>query len=111
MFKLIGYWTAPPKTEDLAAFEDLYLNRHCPKAAEVPHVKRVITTRVEEGLEGGPITHFRVAEMIFEDKAAYEAATKSPEFAAMRADAEELVEQFGVSVTGETGAEVDHVEA
>ena len=108
MFKLIGYWTAPPKAEDLDAFEDVYINRHCVTASKIPGLQRLITTRIDEGLEGGPITHFRVAELLFEDQTAYEAAAETPQFKAMREDAAGLIEQFGVSVTGETGVEVDH---
>jgi uncharacterized protein (TIGR02118 family) len=108
MLKLIGYWSAPPNPADIPAFEDVYLNRHCPKAAKIPGLKRLITTRVDEGLEGSPTSHYRVAELLFDDKSSYEQAERTPEFAAMRVDGGELVEQFGVSVVGEIGEELDH---
>lgn len=108
MFKLIGYWSAPSNPEDVQAFEDAYLNRHCPTAAKIPGLRRLITVRVEEGLEGSQAGNYRIAELLFDDKDAYEAASKTPEFATMRADGGALCEQFGVTVVGETGVEVDH---
>lgn len=108
MLKLIGYWSAPPNPGDVEEFEDLYLNRHCVKAAKVPHLRRLITTKVDAGLGGTEPTNYRVAELLFDDLASFEKASESPEFLAMREDAETLVEQFGVSVVGEIGMEVDH---
>jgi uncharacterized protein (TIGR02118 family) len=108
MFKLIGYWTPPANSDDLEEFEDLYLNRHCVKAALVPNLKQLITMRVDEGLHGGDITHFRIAELLFEDREAYEEATESPEFKAMLEDGASLMDRFGVTTVGEIGVEVQH---
>jgi uncharacterized protein (TIGR02118 family) len=108
MLKLIGYWSAPANPDDIPAFEEAYLNRHCPKAAKIPGLRRLITTRVAEGLEGTTPSNYRVAELLFDDKASYEAAEATPEFQAMREDGGSLVAEFGVTVSGEIGEEVDH---
>lgn len=109
MFKLIGYWTAPSKADELDQFEELYLNRHCPTAAKIPGLRKLVTMRTGEGLEGSDINNFRIAELYFDDRAAYDAATETPEFTAMREDAGSLIEQFeGVSVVGENGDDLEH---
>lgn len=108
MLKLIGYWSAPPNPEDIPKFEDAYLNRHCPKAAKIPGLRKLVTTRVDEGLEGSEVSHYRVAELMFDSKQALEEAEATPEFQAMRQDGGALCEEFGVTVAGETGEEVEH---
>lgn len=103
MLKIIGYWTKP---NDVEGFEEHYRTTHLPKAAAVPGLRRLVTVRCESAFEGGEPEHYRVAEMVFDDMDALAKAGESPEYAAMRADAELMHEKFGASVTGELGQEV-----
>ena len=108
MLKLIGYWSAPADPADIPKFEDAYLNRHCPKAAKIPGLRKLVTTKVDDGLEGGSTTNYRVAELLFDDLSALQEAEKTPEFQAMRQDGGALCEEFNVTVAGETGEEFVH---
>jgi hypothetical protein len=79
MYKLYSYWSAP-KAEDVEA--------------------------TNEGFEGGGSIHYRIAEMVFPDKAAFQAATESDEWATLHACSGTMIERFGVSLTVEAGEEV-----
>jgi uncharacterized protein (TIGR02118 family) len=103
MLKIIGYWTRP---DDIEGFEAHYASTHLPKANAVPGLRRLVTMRPEGAFEGGEPEHYRVAEMVFDDMDALERAAESPEYRAMREDAEYMHETFGASVTGELGQEV-----
>jgi uncharacterized protein (TIGR02118 family) len=103
VLKIIGYWTRP---NDVEAFEEHYRTTHLPKAAAVPGLRRLVTVRPDSAFEGGEPEHYRIAEMVFDDMDALAQAGESPEYAAMRADAEFMHEKFGASVTGELGQEV-----
>jgi uncharacterized protein (TIGR02118 family) len=105
MYKLFCYWSAP-KPEDVKAFEDYYLNTHCPRAAAVPHLERIVLTRVSDGFEGGTPSNYRVAEMVFADKEAMHRSAKSPEWATMRQCSGDIIARFGVTATVELGEEV-----
>jgi uncharacterized protein (TIGR02118 family) len=105
MYKLFAYWSAP-KPEDVDAFEEHYLNVHCPLAAAVPGIRRLILTRAE-GFEGADGVHFRVAELGWDSKQALDECEQSEEWAALRADAGQMVERFGVTLENEMGEEVD----
>jgi uncharacterized protein (TIGR02118 family) len=109
VYKIFAYWGAP-KPEDEAAFEEHYLNVHCPKAAAVPGIRRLILTRCE-GFEGGDGPHYRVAELGWDSREALEECEKSEEWAILRADAGEMIERFGVTLENETGEEVDALAA
>jgi uncharacterized protein (TIGR02118 family) len=105
MYKLFAYWSAP-KPEDVDAFEDYYLSTHVPRAAAVPKLERIITTRTSDGFEGGETPHYRVAEMVFASRDAMDESAQSPEWAAMRQCSGDIIERFGVSLTVEMGEEV-----
>lgn len=105
MYKLYSYWSAP-KPEDVEAFEDYYASTHCPKAEVVPGLARLVTSRTNEGFEGGESIHYRIAEMVFPDKAAFQAATESEQWTTLRACSGTMIERFGVSLTVEAGEEV-----
>lgn len=97
MHTLVAVWSAPD-TEDEAAFEEHYTNEHAPKAAAVPNLEKLVTTRTAEGLEEGESSFYRVAEMVFESPEAMHEAEESEEWAALREDAGEMIEQFGVTM-------------
>lgn len=105
MYKLYAFWSAP-KPEDRESFEEYYNNTHVPRAAAVPHLESIVTTLTTDGLEGAEPATYRVAEMSFADRAAYEASTKSPEWAEMRACAGDIISRYGVSLTVALGDEV-----
>jgi uncharacterized protein (TIGR02118 family) len=105
MYKLYSYWSAP-RAEDLEAFEEYYASTHCPKAEVVPHLARLVTSRTNEGFEGGEPIHYRIAEMVFPDKAALEACTTSEQWKTLRECSATMIERFGVTLTVEAGEEV-----
>jgi uncharacterized protein (TIGR02118 family) len=105
VYKLYAFWSAP-EPNDRENFEEYYNNTHVPRASAVPHLQSIVTTLTQDGLEGGEPATYRVAEMTFADRAAYEASTKSPEWAEMRACAGEIIARYGVSLTVALGEEV-----
>jgi uncharacterized protein (TIGR02118 family) len=105
MYKLYAYWSAP-RSEDVDAFEEYYAHTHVPRAAAVPNLERIVTTRTSDGFEGGDTPHYRVAEMVFASREAMDASATSPEWAEMRQCSGDIIERFGVSLTVEMGEEV-----
>jgi len=101
VYKLYSYWSAP-QPEDVEAY---YLSTHCPKAEAVPHLERLVTSRTTDGFEGGEPMHYRIAEMVFADKAAMGRSAESPEWAEMRGCSGDIIERFGVTLTVEAGEE------
>lgn len=104
MYKLFAFWTAP-KPEDVDAFEQHYTQTHAPLATRVPHLRKLVTTRTSDGLEGGEPACYRVAEMVFDSKEQMEESTHSPQWQELRADAGSLIERFGVGMTVAIGTE------
>jgi uncharacterized protein (TIGR02118 family) len=105
MYKLFAYWSAP-KSDDVDAFEEYYLNTHVPRAAAVPNLERIVTTRTSDGFEGAETPHYRVAEMVFASREAMDESATSPEWAEMRQCSGDIIGRFGVSLTVEMGEEV-----
>lgn len=104
MYKLFAFWTAP-KSEDVDAFEKHYTQTHAPLATRVPHIRKLVTTRTSEGLEGGDPAFYRIAEMVFDSKEHMEESTHSQQWQELRADAGKLIEQFEVGMTVAVGSE------
>jgi hypothetical protein len=50
--------------------------------------------------------HYRIAEMVFPDKAAFEECTSSEEWSRLRECSGTMIERFGVTLTVEAGEEV-----
>jgi len=98
MYKLVALWSAP-KPGDVDAFESYYREVHVPKATVVPGLKRIALTRIESGLEGAAAPFYRVAEMFFENPKALEQSAHSEVWKAMREDARQMIERFGVTLT------------
>lgn len=101
-YKLYAYWSAP-KPEDVEAFEEYYANVHVPRAAAVPNLTAVTTTRTSDGFEGGETDHYRVAEMMFDSAAAMAESEESEAWATMRACSGDIIERFGVELRVESG--------
>jgi uncharacterized protein (TIGR02118 family) len=97
MHTLVAVWSAPDE-EDREAFEQHYENEHAPKAAAVPNLQKLITTRTAEGLEGADPAFYRVAEMVFESAEDLHESEQSEEWAALREDAGKMIERFDVTM-------------
>ncbi len=74
-----------------------------PRAAAVPNLIAINTTRTSDGFEGGETDHYRVAEMVFDTAAAMAESEGSQEWATMRACSGDIIERFGVSLRVESG--------
>jgi uncharacterized protein (TIGR02118 family) len=105
-YKLYAYWSAP-KAEDVEEFERYYADTHVPRAAAVPNLVALNTTRTKDGFEGGATDHYRVAEMVFDSAAAMAESEASEEWATMRACSGDIIERFGVTLTVESGELVE----
>jgi uncharacterized protein (TIGR02118 family) len=101
-YKLFAYWSAP-KPEDVDAFEEYYASTHVPRAAAVPNLTEIVTTRTADGFEGGETPHYRVAEMTFDGPEAMAESAGSDAWAEMRQCSGDIIERFGVSLTVEMG--------
>jgi hypothetical protein len=100
VYKSIGTWRWPP---DPDAFVHHCWNVRMPMAKAVPGLPSLSTLRADDsGRESGI---YRYAELAFLDKDAYELAAASAQWRAMERDAAELIERFGVQVSGATGWE------
>nr|WP_255670165.1 EthD family reductase [Aeromicrobium wangtongii] len=106
MYKLIACWSAP-KSEDVDAFEQHYAEVHLPAAAASPHLRKLVAIRTDSNLEGAEPSFYRVAELHFDSEADLHASEKTPEFAAMRADAGQMIEQFGVTLEVGIGTAIE----
>jgi len=102
MFKLVALWSAPREGEE-AAFEEAYLGTHAPLARAIPRLAGLETIKIGGGLEGSAPHSYRVAVMVWPDRAAFEADEKTPEWATLRADAGQMIERFGVGLTSSLG--------
>jgi uncharacterized protein (TIGR02118 family) len=101
-YKLYAYWSAP-KDEDVEEFERYYAETHVPRAAAVPNLIAINTTRTSDGFEGGETDHYRVAEMVFDTAEAMAESEGSEEWATMRACSGDIIERFGVTLRVESG--------
>jgi uncharacterized protein (TIGR02118 family) len=101
-FKAISCWSFPrPAEED--DFERHYWEVHVPLAAAIPGTVSLTLTRTDEGLEGAEPSYYRVAETVFESKEALEAAMRTPQWEALRADGAVMHERFGVALANGLG--------
>jgi uncharacterized protein (TIGR02118 family) len=101
-FKAISCWSAPRPDEE-EEFERHYWDVHVQLAAAIPGTVSLTLTRTDEGLEDAPPSFYRVAETVFESKRALEAAMRTPQWAALRADAATMHERFGVTLSNGLG--------
>ncbi len=75
MVKLIALYKKP---SDVAAFEEHYTQVHMPLMDKVPGVVKTEVTHFFTGPMGEP-PYYMMYEAYFEDRAAFDAAMKSPE--------------------------------
>ena len=106
MYKLVGTWSAPP-ADRMEEFEKHYEQVHAPRAAAIPGLRKILTTRTPDGFAGGEPAWYRVAEMFFDSPEALAASSESAEWHAMHEDAGYLIQEFGVSLQAAAGWEVD----
>jgi len=80
--KLIAIYNTP---EDPEAFDAHYENVHLPLARQIPNLLSLEVLRVNKAIVGGRDVYL-IAELIFADQAAFDAAAASEEFGAAGAD-------------------------
>jgi uncharacterized protein (TIGR02118 family) len=100
MYALYALWATPP---DQAAFEAYYAETHVPLAAALPGLRELNLVRTADGLGDAASLHYRVAELVFDDRAALEACQQTPEWEALVADAGHMVERFDVALGNAAG--------
>jgi uncharacterized protein (TIGR02118 family) len=96
-YRAVSTWSRP-KPELVDDFERYYLEVHAPFAARVPGVLKLLLTRTTDGLESTPSAFYRAVDVWFADKATFEAATRTREWAELRKDAAYMLDRFGVSL-------------
>ena len=106
MYKIVAFWSAP-KESDIEAFEKYYRDVHVPKAALVPGLRRLALTKIDSGIEGAAPPFYRVAELYFDSADALRQSSESTQWQAMRVDARQMIERFGVTLTAGVGREDD----
>jgi uncharacterized protein (TIGR02118 family) len=104
MYTLYAIWGTPP---DQAAFEAYYAETHAPLAAALPEIRELNLVKTSDGLGDAPSMHYRIAELVFDDKASLERCQQTPEWEALVADAGLMVERFDVSLGNAAGDRVD----
>ena len=100
MEKLIALYKTP---QDAEAFLDHYRTVHVPLVKQLPGLLRVEVTLLKRTLVGEE-GNFLLAEMVFADPESFKAALKSPENAAVGADAMAFA---GSLITVMTGTSVE----
>lgn len=83
MYKLIVLYDHPDDPEE---FDRYYREVHAPLVKKVPGIERIVVNRVVGDPMGGRPRYYLVAELHFADRAAFEAAARTPEFRATGAD-------------------------
>jgi uncharacterized protein (TIGR02118 family) len=104
MYKLYAIWTVPA---DADAFERYYEDTHVPIAAAIPGLRELTLVRTADGLGDATEHYHRVAELLWDSEAEFEAAQDTPEFAAAVADSISMQERFGVVLSSPAGDVVD----
>jgi len=104
MYKIVAFWGAP-KPSEVESFEKYYVEVHVPLARKVPHVRKLVLTRTESGLEDAAPPFHRVAELHFDNPEAFHRASETAQWRAMREDAGKMVARFGVTLQAGVGWE------
>jgi hypothetical protein len=91
----VGFW-GWPSDEDASSFDADYVDRYLPLCRTLPGVIRLDAFVADaDGRETGI---YRIGGVYFEDKAAYEAATASPEWTELGALGAYLLERYKVDL-------------
>jgi uncharacterized protein (TIGR02118 family) len=85
--KLVVLYTQPSDPE---AFDRHYLGTHVPLVNAIPGLQRAETGQITAAIDGGELTHYRIAQLYFADDAALQAAFASDEGQATAADYQEI---------------------
>lgn len=85
MYRLTVQYETPT---DPASFDEQYLGRHVPLCASIPGLRATTVSKPSAIGEGG--APYLVAELDFDDAASFRAAMRTPEMAAVAADADTL---------------------
>jgi uncharacterized protein (TIGR02118 family) len=104
MYKIVAFWGSP-KPSDVESFEKYYADVHVPLARKVPHVRKLVLTLMESGLEGSPAPFHRVAELHFDNPEGLHRASETTQWRAMREDAGKMIARFGVTLQAGMGWE------
>jgi uncharacterized protein (TIGR02118 family) len=105
MYKITSFWSAP-RPQDVEAFEEYYENVHGPMAGRLPGLLKFESCRTAGTGDVRP-AFYRVAELYFEDQAAMQAATTTPEWTEMYEDAGFIIKRFGVTLESGAGVPVE----
>ena len=97
MFTAVSTWSFPRAGEE-EAFEEHYWSAHVPLAQRIPGTLSLVLTRTSDALPGEHPAFYRAVVMSWPDKATFDAATRSSEWDALRADAGSMIERFGVQL-------------
>lgn len=96
MMKITALYTPP---SDVEAFEAHYLPVHAPLAQTLPGLVRMETSRAVGTPDGSPAPFHRTADLYFEDMDAIGAAFASEQGRATAADAAELAQRTGSTLS------------
>jgi len=96
MIKLTVLYTPP---SDVTAFDEHYLAVHLPLASKIPNLLRAETSVCVATADGSPVPYHRIAELYFESTDALGAGMATDEGKAAGADAQELAERTGSTVS------------
>ena len=95
VFAAVSTWSFPRPGEE-EAFEEHYWSVHVPLAQRIPHTAELVLTRTASALPGEQPAFYRAVVMSFPSQEAFEAATRTPEWEALRSDSASMIERFGV---------------
>jgi uncharacterized protein (TIGR02118 family) len=95
VFTAVSTWSFPRPGEE-EAFEEHYWSVHVPLAQRIPRTAELVLTRTAYALPGEQPAFYRAVVMSFPSQEAFEAATRTPEWEALRGDSASMIERFGV---------------
>ena len=95
VFTAVSTWSFPRSGEE-EAFEEHYWSVHVPLAQRVPRTAELVLMRTAHALPGEQPAFYRAVVMSFPDQEAFEAATRTREWEALRSDSATMIERFGV---------------
>ena len=105
MYKAVGVWSWP-RDEDRAEFDEHYEKVHFPLAEKLPGIRRI--TVLDGGENARDVGRVPPRRGVLRTIARHSSRHPlSDEWQAMAADAQHLIERYGVTLTAADGEEVD----